>query len=161
MYNQQSKQVTEWGGLLISVQACPSSMFADRVEHRALGMKKDLPKQPLQYVPQKSLWVAFLACCCSSLVPPDGHKENNWKKNPSREASGQQKLYKKVALLNHSKGGQSASGIELGASEFRYSPLSAGPKFNNVLLPMLPTDRSRTNVHALLKDEQVVFVRKN
>jgi len=36
-----------------------------------------------------------------------------------------------------------------------------GPKFNNVLLPRLPTDRSRTNVHALLKDEQVVFVRKN
>ena len=33
-----------------------------------------------------------------------------------------------------------------------------GPKFKNVLLPRLPTDRSRTDVHALLKDEQVFNV---
>ena len=36
-----------------------------------------------------------------------------------------------------------------------------GLKFTNVLLPRLPTDRSRTNVHALLKCEQVVFLRKH
>ena len=29
-----------------------------------------------------------------------------------------------------------------------------GPEFKNVLLPRLPNDRSRTDVHALLKDEQ-------
>jgi len=32
-----------------------------------------------------------------------------------------------------------------------------GPKFNNVLLPRLPNDRSRTDVHGLLKDEQVFY----
>jgi len=81
MYNQQSKQATDRGGLLPSVQACPSSMFADRVEHRALGIGKNLPKQPLQYVPQKKI-VGCIPCLLSSCF------ENETQKGKEKSESG-------------------------------------------------------------------------
>jgi len=81
MYHQQSKQATEWGGLLPSIQACRSSMFADRIEHRALVCGKNLPKQPLQYMPQKSRCLVLQTCICSCLVTTTKKKKKEGKKN--------------------------------------------------------------------------------
>ena len=80
MYHQQSKQATEWGGLLPSIQACRSIMFADRIEHRALVFGKNLPKQPLQYMPQKSRCLVLQTCICSCLFTTTKKKKKKGEK---------------------------------------------------------------------------------
>jgi len=61
-YNQQSKQIKE-GRFATFSPGLSSRMFADRVEHPAHGIGRNLPqKQPLQYMPHKSLCVISSTC---------------------------------------------------------------------------------------------------